>query len=60
MLRVLGDAGALLLAAIDIELEEPLAAAKVEPPPARDTLFDDVYARRPWHLFEQARELERG
>ena len=28
-------------------------------PPARETIFDDVYATRPWHLEEQRAELLR-
>jgi pyruvate dehydrogenase E1 component alpha subunit len=43
---------------IDAEIESALRLAEADPPPARETLFDDVYARRPWHLEEQARELE--
>lgn len=31
---------------------------KVDPKPARHTLFDDVLRDRPWHLDEQERELE--
>jgi pyruvate dehydrogenase E1 component alpha subunit/2-oxoisovalerate dehydrogenase E1 component alpha subunit len=46
-----------LLAAIDAEISEALAVAESDPPPARETLFDDVYARRPWHLAEQALSL---
>lgn len=29
------------------------------PPPARETLFEDVYRDTPWHLREQAEELAR-
>ncbi|MCC7384265.1 MAG: 3-methyl-2-oxobutanoate dehydrogenase [Deltaproteobacteria bacterium] len=39
------------------ELEATILAtvqrAEKHPPPDRDTLFEDVYARRPWHLEEQ-------
>ncbi len=31
----------------------------VPPRPPLASLFDDVYAERPWHIEEQARELER-
>lgn len=31
----------------------------VAPRPPLSSLFDDVYAERPWHIEEQARELER-
>jgi pyruvate dehydrogenase E1 component alpha subunit/2-oxoisovalerate dehydrogenase E1 component alpha subunit len=44
-------------AALDKELAAEIATAidQVEnlPPPARSTLFDDVYAELPWHLREQ-------
>jgi pyruvate dehydrogenase E1 component alpha subunit len=51
--------------AADAKLEEELTAEiaaavnEVEnlPPPARDTLFDDVYASLPWNLEEQKAEL---
>lgn len=46
-----------LVAAIDAEISAALAVAEADPPPARETLFDDVYARKPWHLAEQARGL---
>lgn len=53
--------------ASDLELEQKLQAqiaeaiAAVEPlgPPARETLFDDVYAELPWHLAEQREQLLR-
>ena len=49
-------------AALEQELNAEIAAAvaAVEPlgPPARETLFDDVYAELPWHLAEQRAELE--
>jgi pyruvate dehydrogenase E1 component alpha subunit/2-oxoisovalerate dehydrogenase E1 component alpha subunit len=44
-----------LLAALDLEIDAALAVAEADPPPARETLFEDVYARVPWHLAEQAR-----
>jgi len=28
------------------------------PPPARDSLLDDVYAEQPWHLREQLDQLQ--
>jgi pyruvate dehydrogenase E1 component alpha subunit/2-oxoisovalerate dehydrogenase E1 component alpha subunit len=51
----------------DLELEQKLQAqiaeaiAAVEPlgPPARETIFDDVYAELPWHLAEQREQLLR-
>jgi pyruvate dehydrogenase E1 component alpha subunit/2-oxoisovalerate dehydrogenase E1 component alpha subunit len=46
---------------LDREIESEIGRAidQVEglPPPARETLFDDVYAKRPWHLEEQKKEL---
>lgn len=49
--------------ALDEELTAEIAAAvnKVEamPPPARASLFDDVYAEMPWHLREQRELLEK-
>ena len=50
-------------AALEKELTEEILAAirRVEELPmlGRETLFDDVYAERPWHLEEQAEELNR-
>ncbi|MFT3766364.1 MAG: thiamine pyrophosphate-dependent dehydrogenase E1 component subunit alpha [Minicystis sp.] len=50
-------------AALETELNAEIAAAITEVesfgPPARETLFDDVYAERPWHLEEQKAELLR-
>jgi pyruvate dehydrogenase E1 component alpha subunit len=47
-------------AALEKELAAEIAAAidEVEtmPPPARSTLFDDVYSEMPWHLREQLAE----
>ncbi|MCL2779764.1 MAG: thiamine pyrophosphate-dependent enzyme [Polyangiaceae bacterium] len=44
-------------AKLDNELESEIAAAVAEvealPGPARESLFDDVYATLPWHLREQ-------
>ncbi len=50
-------------AALEEQLNAEIAAAinAVEAlgPPARETLFDDVYAELPWHLAEQRAELLR-
>lgn len=51
--------------AIDADLERELnesigqaiRQAEAQPMPARETLFDDVYAELPWHLREQREEL---
>ncbi len=42
------------------EIAEAIAAVEGLGPPARETLFDDVYAELPWHLAEQRAELLRG
>jgi pyruvate dehydrogenase E1 component alpha subunit/2-oxoisovalerate dehydrogenase E1 component alpha subunit len=39
------------------ELDRAIAAAELAPPPPIASLFDDVYARRPRHLVEQAEAL---
>lgn len=36
------------------ELDVAVSAAELAPPPPVSSLFDDVYAQRPWHLREQA------
>jgi pyruvate dehydrogenase E1 component alpha subunit len=43
--------------AIEREIDAALAVAAADPPPALESLFDDVYARRPFHLDEQRRSL---
>ncbi len=42
------------------ELKACIAAAEATPPPALETLFDDVFADKPWHLREQEAELLAG
>lgn len=42
---------------IDGELDRAIARAEAEPKPALGSLFDDVYAVRPFHLVEQRRTL---
>jgi 2-oxoisovalerate dehydrogenase E1 component alpha subunit len=37
----------------DQEITNALAAADRKPPPAVETMFDDVYEQLPWHLREQ-------
>ncbi len=50
-------------AAIDSELTDEISTAiktaEHAPLPPRESLFDDVYAARPWHLEEQLGELLR-
>jgi TPP-dependent pyruvate/acetoin dehydrogenase alpha subunit len=43
-----------------LAVDSAVDAALSEPPPAVDTLFDDVYAAVPRHLAEQRRELLKG
>jgi pyruvate dehydrogenase E1 component alpha subunit/2-oxoisovalerate dehydrogenase E1 component alpha subunit len=38
------------------EVAEAVETVSAEPPPAHETLFDDVYAERPFNLVEQARD----
>ena len=58
-LGLVSDAGDV---ALERELAAEIAAAidAVEPmpPPARDSLLDDVYAEQPWHLREQLDQLQ--
>lgn len=39
------------------EVNAAILEAERQPDPARETLFDDVYAALPWHLREQRAEL---
>jgi pyruvate dehydrogenase E1 component alpha subunit/2-oxoisovalerate dehydrogenase E1 component alpha subunit len=41
------------------EIQRAVKAVEELPPPARETLFEDVYADPPWHLREQAEELSK-
>ncbi len=43
-----------LAAQIDADISKAVTAAEAGARPDRSTLFDDVYANRPWHLAEQA------
>jgi pyruvate dehydrogenase E1 component alpha subunit/2-oxoisovalerate dehydrogenase E1 component alpha subunit len=49
-----------LEAEIEREISVAIEAAERSPRPARESLFEDVYATLPWHLQEQRRELERA
>jgi pyruvate dehydrogenase E1 component alpha subunit/2-oxoisovalerate dehydrogenase E1 component alpha subunit len=44
---------------LNAEIAAAISAVESLPPPARETLFDDVYADLPWHLAEQKEELAR-
>src|SRR5437868_6992869 len=39
------------------EVNDAIAEAEKKPDPARESLFDDVYANQPWSLREQREEL---
>ncbi|MGC4086454.1 MAG: thiamine pyrophosphate-dependent enzyme [Polyangiaceae bacterium] len=43
--------------ALDVELDALLPGLESVAAPARESLFDDVYARLPWHLQLQRQEL---
>lgn len=53
-------AEAALQAELDAEVRAAIAEAEAAAPVARGTLFDDVYAERPWHLREQGEALDRA
>jgi len=41
------------------EIREAIDQVEASGPPDLASLFEDVYAERPWHLAEQCRDLER-
>jgi pyruvate dehydrogenase E1 component alpha subunit len=41
------------------EIRDAIEQVEASGPPSLSSLFDDVYAERPWHLNEQCEELER-
>ncbi len=45
---------------MESELKQCIEAAEAKAPPTLDSMFDDVYAERPWHLEEQHRECAEG
>jgi 2-oxoisovalerate dehydrogenase E1 component alpha subunit len=49
-----------LVERVDNELKAQIGLSEQKPPPTLDTLVDDVYAERPWHLTEQLETLEKG
>src|SRR3954470_24245217 len=49
-----------LRADIDARFREAVTVAEKTPPPALESMFDDVYAKVPWHLAEQRAELVAG
>ena len=49
-----------LEAHIDGAIKEAITVAEKTPPPPLESMFEDVYARVPWHLAEQRAELVAG
>ncbi len=49
-----------LQAEIDAEIRAAITEAEAAPAVERGTLFEDVYADRPWHLKEQTEAMERS
>jgi pyruvate dehydrogenase E1 component alpha subunit len=49
-----------LVERVEDELKTHITAAEQKSAPTLDTLVDDVYAERPWHLNEQLQTLEKG
>ena len=59
--KLLDDAAdAALEEELNAEIAAAVAAVEALGPPARETLFDDVYAELPWHLADQRAELLRS
>jgi len=51
------SADAELRKALDAEIGQAIKVAEAAPPPPMESLFEDVYAKRPWHLQAQLAEL---
>jgi pyruvate dehydrogenase E1 component alpha subunit len=49
-----------LKADIDARFRAAVAMAEKTPPPALESMFEDVYAKVPWHLAEQRNEVVSG
>jgi pyruvate dehydrogenase E1 component alpha subunit len=49
-----------LVERVDNELKTQIAVSEQKAPPSLETLVDDVYAERPWHLTEQLKTLQSG
>jgi pyruvate dehydrogenase E1 component alpha subunit len=50
----------MLVERVESELRQAIESAEKKPAPALSTLFDDVYAERPWHLSEQYEAIASG
>lgn len=48
------------LAEVEASLKQAVASAEAVPPPSLDSMFEDVYAKPPWHLEEQREALLAG
>jgi pyruvate dehydrogenase E1 component alpha subunit len=49
-----------LIADIDQRFRAAVAISEKTPPPALESMFEDVYEKPPWHLQEERAELLRG
>ena len=49
-----------LVREIDDKFKQAVAIAEKTPPPALETMFEDVYESPPWHLVEQREQLIQG
>jgi len=49
-----------LIDALDVEIKAAVEAAEAAPAPELETLFDEVYATRPWHLDAQFAEAQKA
>jgi 2-oxoisovalerate dehydrogenase E1 component alpha subunit len=49
-----------LMSEIDANFKNCVAVAEATAPPSLESMFDDVYEERPWHLEEQCDQLVRG
>lgn len=45
---------------VEAELKECIAAAEAKPKPSLETMFDGVFAEKPWHLEEQMEQCIEG
>jgi 2-oxoisovalerate dehydrogenase E1 component alpha subunit len=55
-----GAAEERLIAQVDASFRDAVANAERTPPPPLESMFEDVYARPPWHLQEQRADLLAG
>jgi 2-oxoisovalerate dehydrogenase E1 component alpha subunit len=49
-----------LVERVESELKQAIDSAEKKPAPELETLFNDVYAERPWHLSEQLEQTANG